>query len=462
MNKISLKKFFSGYGEDLTQGSIRKHLVLFSMPMLLGNAFQVGYGIVNALWVGNGLGPKDLAALTVSFSVYYVLIAVAAGLTLATSILAAQAYGAKDMEKLRRVANNSVLLIIGISLMCLIAGSLLSQELLVLLHTPADLLPLAKSYLRILLLATPFLFGMFLVASLLRGVGDSITPLYFQGTAILITAILDPLLMFGWLGFPRLGLNGTAYGTIFAHILMLLALLYYIGKKKHIASPDWRCLGMDRETSILTMKIGLPYMLQQTLVAAGTVAIVGLVNKFGSDSTAAYGITMRVDLLAMMPGSTIGMAVSTLAGQNIGARRFDRVRKVFWNGLVLSCGMTLAASALALIIPGFVMRLFVTDPGVIAIGTLYLRILAVGYLFFAITFVSNGIINGSGNTFATTMFTLVSLWVVRIPLAAYLVRLTGKVESIWVAILISFALLPIASLAYYARGPWQRSIVKPL
>lgn len=458
MAEITLKKMVAGYGADLTQGSIRRHLVLFSVPLFLGNALQIGYGIVNALWVGNGLGANEMAALTVSFSVYYVLIAVAAGLTLATSILAAQAYGGKDFARLHRVVNNSVVLVGLISLICMAAGLFWSGELLALLHTPLSLVPAAQGYLKILLLATPFLFGMFLVASLLRGTGDSITPLYFQGAAIVITAILDPILMFGWLGFPRMGLNGTAYGTIFAHIVMLAALLIYIGKKKHVAAPDWRNLRMDRTTSLLTMKIGVPSALQQTLVAVATVAVIGLVNKFGSDSIAAYGITMRVDLLAMMPGSTIGMAVSTLAGQNIGARRFDRVRKVFWNGLFLSCGMTLAASLAAFIIPGFLMRLFVKDPEVIAIGTLYLRILAAGYLFFAVTYVSNGIINGSGNTFATTMFSLISLWVIRIPLAAWLSKLTGRVEAIWVSILISFAILTVISLVYYARGSWQKVI----
>lgn len=461
MAGIINKEFHRGHGLDLTQGSIRKHLVFFAVPLFLGSALQAGYGVVNALWVGNGLGPQALAALTVSFSVYYVLIAAAAGLTLAASILVSQAYGAKDMERLRLVVNNSTALMGGISVICLGAGIFWSRELLLLIRTPMELIPAAESYLRILMLATPCLFGMFLIASLLRGVGDSKTPLYFQGAAIIITAILDPLLMFGWLGFPALGLNGTAVGTLIAHITMLIALSIYLKKKQHIALADWRHLRLDPETSWLTLKIGVPSMLQQALAAVGTVAIVGLVNKYGSDSTAAYGITVRLDLLAMMPGSAIGMAVSTLAGQNIGARRFDRVRKVFWNGLLLSCGTTLVASLLALIIPGVLMRLFVADPEVIAIGTFYLRTLAIGYILFAVMYVSNGIINGSGHTLATTIFTLVSLWLIRVPLAAWLSELTGRVESIWIAIVISFAVGTLISLAYYARGSWQRAIAKP-
>jgi len=461
MVRAKIHTRIKAYGADLTEGSILRHLVKFSVPMLLGSALQVGYIIVNALWVGNGLGSEALAAVTVSFSIYYVLIAIAAGLTLATSILVSQAYGAKDMDQLQRVVNNSVVLIGGISLICLLAGLLWSQELLTIMNTPANLVPTALRYLHIMMLATPFLFGMFLAAALLRGTGDSVTPLYYQGGAVLLTAILDPLLMFGWLGFPHLGIYGTAYGAVSAHIIMLVALLYHIYITKHVACPNWRNLRLDMATSLLTLKIGVPSMLQQVLVAAGMVAIIGLVNNFGSDGTAAYGIALRMDQLAMLPGSTIGMAVSVIAGQNIGAQRFDRVRSVFWNGLMLSLGTTLVASGVALMMPGFIMEMFVSDPEVIAIGSLYLRILAVGYMFFAVTYVSNGIINGSGHTLETTLFTLISLWIIRIPLAAALSNITGKIESIWIAIVVSFAALTLTSLVYYARGGWQRSLVKP-
>lgn len=447
------------HGSDLTEGSILRHLVKFSIPMALGSALQVGYIIVNALWVGNGLGSEALAAVTLSFSVYYVLIAIAAGLTLATSILVSQACGAKDMEGLQRVVNNSVLLIGGISVICLLAGLLWSDELLILMNTPAVLLPTALRYLHIMMLATPFLFGMFLTAALLRGTGDSVTPLYYQGGAVLLTAILDPLLMFGWLGFPRLGVYGTAYGAVSAHIVMLIALLFHIQITKHIACPNWKHLRLDVATSLLTLKIGVPSMVQQALVAAGMVAIIGLVNNFGSDGTAAYGIVLRIDQLAMLPGSTIGMAVSVIAGQNIGAQRFERVRSVFWNGLLLSLGATLLASGVVLIVPSFIMDMFVNDPEVISIGSMYLRILAVGYMFFAVTYVSNGIINGSGHTLVTTILTLISLWIIRIPLAAALSHITGKIESIWVAIVLSFAALTLTSLAYYAHGGWKRGLM---
>lgn len=460
MAETKLTNRIKAFSADLTEGSIPRHLIKFSIPMLLGSALQVGYIIVNALWVGNGLGAEAVAAVTVSFSVYYVLIAVATGLTLAASILVSQAYGAKDMKQVQRVVNNSVALIGGISMLLLLAGVFWSERLILLMNTPHNLVAMAEGYLNVIMLSTPFLFGMFLAAALLRGTGDSITPLYYQGGAIALTAVLDPLLMFGWLGFPRLGVYGTAYGAVAAHVVMLAALLYHLHKCNHVVSPNWRHLRVDAETSLLTLKIGIPAMLQQALVAAGMVAIIGLVNNYGSDGTAAYGIAYRMDQLAMLPGSTIGMAVSVIAGQNIGAQRYDRVRSVFWNGLALSLGMTVIASGVAALIPGLVMRLFVADPKVVAIGASYLRILAVGYLFFAVTFVSNGIINGSGHTLVTTVLTLISLWVIRIPLAAFLTGVTGRIEAIWIAIVVSFGALTLTSLAYYICGNWQRGLAK--
>lgn len=453
-------KLAGNCGVDLTQGSIRRHLVLFSIPMLAGSVLQTAYSIVNAIWVGNGLGANAVAALTVSFSVYFVLMAIAGGLTLATTILVSQAYGAKNLERVRRVINNSVVLIGAVSIICMVTGYLMASTLLKMMNTPVEVMPMAECYLRLLVWTIPFLFGTFLVASVLRGMGDSKTPLYFQAIAIVLTAVLDPILIFGWLGFPKLGLNGTAYATIVGHIVALVALLYYLKIKKHVAAPDWRHLRIDLATSLLTIKIGVPSMFQQALVSVGMLVVIGLVNNFGSNSTAAYGIVMRIDQLALMPAMTIGMAVSTLAGQNIGARSFDRVRMVFWNGILLSCCLTAVVSIFALVLPGVMLRLFVNDPAVITIGIHYLRIIALGYLLFAVMFVSNGIINGAGHTLATTMFTLIGLWLVRVPLATYLAGITGQIEGIWWATVVSFAIGMGVSLIYYASGRWRRVIVK--
>lgn len=446
------------HGTDLTTGSIPRHLVTFSVPMLLGSALQTAYSLVNAFWVGNRLGTDAMVAVTVSFPVLFVLTAVAGGLTLATTVLVSQAYGAKSYSEVRRIIGNSVILVGAVSLVCVVVGQFAAGPVLRLMQTPSTALGMSTAYLRLLLFTVPLTFGTFVLAAALRGVGDSKTPLYFQAVSLAIAAGLDPLLMFGWLGFPRLGLNGTAWATLFAQAVAVVALAIFLAQRKHIASPDWLHLRADSEITWLTLRIGVPSMVQQGLVSMAMMVLTGLVNGFGRQVAAAFGIAIRIDQLAFMPAMTIGMAVSSLVGQNVGAQRFDRASAVLRWGLVVSVGMTSVASILALAVPHLLLSPFSRDPEVIAIGMGYLHIAAFMYLCFAVMFTSNGVINGAGHTLETTAFTLLSLWGVRIPLAAYLSRSLHRIEGIWYAMLAGVVFGAVLSLGYYATGLWKKPV----
>lgn len=450
----------SKHGRDLTVGSIPRHLVAFSLPMLAGSTLQTAYSVINAIWVGKGLGKAELAAVTVSFPVFFFLMAVAGGLTMAANILSAQSYGAKDFDQLRRVVRNSVVLTIGIGIACVAFGHFTAEWILERMNTPSTVLPMAASYLQVFLLSIPFMFGLFLMASLLRGTGDSTTPLYFQAAGVALTIILDPVLMFGWLGFPRLGLNGTAVATIISNIGTMVALLAYLQRKRHLVAPDWRHLGLDWWMSKLTLKIGIPSMVQQGLVSVGMLVVVGLVNAYGENGAAAFGAAMRIDQIAFMPAMTIGMAVSTLAGQNIGARQFGRVKEVFKWGLIIGCGITALGSLLVVGLPRVLLLAFLNDPAVIPIGVSYLRIVGGAYVLFALMFVSNGVINGAGHTLVTTFITLLGLWGVRVPLAYYLSNTTHRIEGIWWGMVAGFSVGAVLSFAYYLSGRWKRPIVR--
>ena len=410
----------ASHGKDLTVGSVPRHLVAFSIPMLMGSGLHAAYSMVNAIWVGRGLGTNAMAALAVSFPIFFVLMAVAIGLTLASSILVAQAYGAKDWARLHLVVQNSLVLIALVSLACVAGGNVAAEALLRAMSTPPEVLPEATRYMRLLVWTTPFMFCMFFLASVVRGVGDAKIPLFFQAGALLLTAILDPFLMFGWLGCPRFGLNGTVVANLISQVLGVVALAWYLHRKQHIASPDWRHPRLDWATTWMTLKIGVPSMAQQAMVSLGMLFVVGIVNRFGAHSSAAFGIATRIDQLAYMPAMSVSAAVSSMAGQNIGARHYDRVRQTLWWGIALSCAITLAAVVLAMGVPHFLMRIFAHDEDVIQVGAQYLRIIGLGYLLVSAMFVVNGVINGAGHTVATTCFTLVTFWVIRVPLAKYL------------------------------------------
>ncbi len=448
------------HGTDLTTGSIPRHLIAFSLPMLAGSMLQTAYSVINAIWVGKGLGKTELAAVTVSFPVFFFLMAVAGGLTMAANILAAQSYGARDFGQLKKVVRSSVMLTITVSAVCVIFGHFSSTAILRLMSTPAEVLPMAARYLQIFLLSMPFMFFLFLMASLLRGTGDSKTPLYFQAAGVLLTAALDPLLMFGLLGFPKMGLNGTAVATVVTNGAALAAVLIYLQRKGHLVAPDWRNLGFDWDMSWLTLRIGVPSMIQQALVSVGMLVMVKLINAYGENGAAAFGAAMRIDQIAFMPAMTIGMAVSTLAGQNIGAERFHRVKETLKWGMITGGGITLLASALVVLFPSALLRMFLNEREVIEIGISYLHIVGGAYVMFAVMFVSNGVINGAGHTFVTTLITLLALWGVRVPMAIYLSTTTHRIEGVWWGMVSGFSVGALMSLAYYLSGRWKKPIAR--
>jgi putative MATE family efflux protein len=446
-------------GRDLTTGSIPWHVVAFSMPMLAGNLLQTAYSLINAFWVGKFLGTTALAAITVSLPAVFVLIAVAAGITLATNILIAQYFGAREWPGIKRVVQTSVVLVGGLSFVFLALGLLLAARLLKAINAPPEVLPAATAYMRIFLWTLPFGFGIFLIGSMLRGIGDSQTPVYFQTVSVGLNTVLDPLLMFGWLGFPRLGLNGTAYASIISQAAAVAALMIYVQRKRQLVTPEWRRLRIDAPTAWLLVKIGFPAMIQQSVVSVSMLVIVSFVSRFGENADAAFGAALRIDQVAFLPALTIGMAVSTLAGQNIGAQRFGRVREVFWWGLLLSGAISLVISAVAISIPEVLLRAFVNGREVIAIGAGYLRIVGITYVIYAVLFASNGVINGAGHTQWTTAISIIGLWGVRLPLAYVLPKHMHTVKGIWYAMLLGVGASMVLSLVYYFSGRWRRPVI---
>jgi putative MATE family efflux protein len=443
------------HGRDLTVGSIPRHLVLFTLPMLAGNVLQFAYSFVNAIWVGHYLLPADQAAVANSFPLIFVLMPVALGLTMASSILASQRIGARDWVAVRKVVQTSALLVGLISIALAVIGFWLTPTLMSLLQAPPDVYPRAVVYMRVFLCSLPFAFGMFLLSSLLRGAGDSTTPLIFQAVAVVLNGVLDPLFMLGWLGFPRLGIAGAAVASVIAQVAAFISLSLYLRARRHPLYPEWRRLRVDWPTGGLLLRIGLPSVIQQSLVSLGMVFVQNIVNGFGTDVVAAFGFAGRIDQLAFFPAMSMNAAVTSLTGQNYGARKFDRIRQIFWWGVLMSGAITTGVSLLAYHEPGILLRIFTNDQTVIGIGVTYLHIVSLSYILFAIMFISSGIINGAGHTFYTTIISLVSVWLVRVSLARYLVHRLGDERGVWYAMAISYGVALLLSLGYYFSGRWK-------
>nr|ADN68485.1 SorJ [Sorangium cellulosum] len=447
-------------GTDLTVGSIPRHIITFALPMLIGTIFQTAHSIINAIWVGQYLGTEALAAVTVSLPVIFTIFGLGMGMTLATNVLVSQSFGAKRLDDLRRVVDGSTVLIYGIGIGLTILGELFTPSILRAMDTPADIFPESVDYLRISFLSLPFNFGMYAARSMLQGMGDSKTPLYFQFGSIVLTTVLDPLLIFGKLGLPELGLNGTAWATLVSHVVALLVLHAYLRAHGSPVAARWPRFDHIGPSIRQLVRIGVPASIQQSLVSLGMVLQTGIVNGFGETSTAAFGAVSRIEQIALLPAITVGTAMSTLAGQNLGAGHHGRVREVFAWGSAFSGAMTGVIAAVTLIFPAGLLKVLSRDPAVLELGVAYLQIVAPCYVFYAIAFVGNGIINGAGATIVTTVNSLITLWVIRVPVAYWLSRVMNSVTGVWYAIALSFIVSMIVSLGYYFSGRWKKELEK--
>lgn len=444
---------------DFTKGSIPRHLIVFSIPMFLGNLLQALYNVVNSMWVGRFLGSAELAAVSVGFPIIFTLISLVMGVTMATTTLVAQYYGAQKKDMVTKTISNSLLILTFFGLITTLIGLFFNRSMLILINVPSDVLDMAADYLGVFFSGLIGMFWYNVTSAILRGLGDSKTPLKFLIYATVMNILLDPVLIFGLGPIPALGVRGAALATIISQgfsALIVLRYLFITSGLVVITNDFWK---LDFSLIRLIIKIGIPAGLQQTLVSLSALTVSALVTIYGSTVVAGYGAAVRIDHFAFMPAMSIGLAVSALVGQNLGAQKDKRVTEaVRWSSL-LATAITLAVTLPALLIPSTLLYPFTEDPGVIAAGSQYLRIMAFSYIPLALMFTLGGVLRGAGDTFVSMVFTLVSLWLIRVPLAAFLSQRTGLgVAGIWIGIAVSPVVGVFLNYLYYRSGKWRKSL----
>lgn len=446
----------SGRLTDFTQGSIPRHLIAFSIPMFLGNLLQALYNTVDSIWVGRFLGPAALGAVSVGFPVIFALVAVVMGLTTAATVLVSQYYGARETDMVKRSIGNTLALLTIASLVVSTLGLVFLRPILTLINTPPELLGMAQSYLRIFIAGLIFMFMYNGLSSILRGLGDSRTPLVFLFYATVINIILDPLMIFGVWPFPRMGVAGAALATVIAQAISVLLLLRQVAKSSQFMPDSVRQWVLDRKLTFATFRIGLPAGIQQLMVSLGGLVLTSIINTFGATVVAAFGAASRLDQFAFMPAMSTSLAVSSLVGQNMGAGRFDRVRLTVRYGALLTGAITAMVSLVAVLAPQALLRLFTTDQAVLAAGATYLRIVGLSYVPLAVMFAINGALRGAGDTLPTMFTTLTALWLVRVPLARALSAVPSLgIRGVWIATALSPLVGLTGAYVYYLTGRWK-------
>lgn len=443
--------------QDFTEGSIPRHLITFAIPMFLGNALQALYNTVDSIWVGQFLGRNGLAAVSVSFPVIFATVAMAMGIAMATTALVAQHAGAKDMPMVRKTVTNSLLITAALGVVLSVIGVSVRVPLLRLIRTPQEAMAQAQSYLGIVMAGVTATFFYNAVSAILRGLGDSRTPLIFLTYATVLNIILDPLMIFGVWPFPRMGVSGAALATVVAQAISAFLGIRYMAK---IGLIKWERQEWTLDTQIVgqTFGIGLPAGIQQIIVSMGMLTVTSLVNRFGAVVTAAFGVGGRLDQFVTMPAMTVGLSVTALVGQNLGARKFERVREVVRSSVYLTTGITGVISIIVIAIPQVLLRMFTSDAAVMAEGTKYLRTFGFAYIPMALMFTLAGIMRGAGDTVPSMIISIVTLWVVRVPAAFYLSRIFGS-RGLWLGMAASPVIGTALNYAYYLSGRWKRRVL---
>ena len=439
---------------DLTEGKEGKLILKFAIPMLLGNIFQQLYTIVNSIIVGHALGKTALAAIGASFPIIFALISMIIGIATGSTIVIAQYYGAKNMDKVRRSIDTMYIFLFYASIAISIIGIILSESILRLTGLPEEVIPEAKLYLDVYLAGAVFLFGFNGASAALRGLGDSKTPLYYLVISNIVNIILDLL----FIVIFKMGVEGAALGTIISQAGAFVTMIYKLNRNDNMVKLHIRKLKFDKEIFRKSIKIGLPTGFQQTFVAIGMVALYGIVNRYGTDVIAAFSVASRLDSLASLPAMNFGAALSAFVGQNLGANKPHRVKNGLKSTFLMTSYISIGVTIINVIFGKYIMGMFTSDINVIHLGHQYLIIVSSFYVVFSTMFVTGGVMRGAGDTLIPMFITLFALWAVRIPLAYLLAPRIGVI-GIWWAIPIGWVIGMTFSYIYYLTGRWKTKVV---
>lgn len=433
------------------ESALWRAMLLFLLPQTLGVALQLISNTVTIAYLGRLIGASALAAASAFFPIFFLLTSFLLGLFSGGVVLVGQAHGAGDTAQVRAVVGTILCVggVLGVGVAA--AGYITATDILVLIGTPADILAMATDYSRATFIALPALVILFAYLVLLRGTGDALTPLCAMILWIALGLLFTPALIQGWFGLPDLGVLSAPYGNLAACAATLAALLAWLKRRGHPMAPDRAFLAavrFDRKIATRLLGIGLPAGLQVALIALSEVVVVSLVNAYGSDATAAYGIFNQLVSYVQAPAQAAAVAASVFGSQAIGAGRADRL------GVVTYIGVSLVVSIGAIVIgavyltSGNLIALFTSDPGPQSIAHQALVITLWSHLLVGVAGVLAGVMRSSGDVLVPTGVSVAAIWAIQLPMAYTLSRRFG-IDGVWVAYAVGFIVMLAAQAAYY-------------
>lgn len=440
-----------------------KTFLVFLAPMMLSNILQALFGTINNVYLGQMIGVDALAAVSVFFPVMFFFVAFVMGLSSGATVLIGQAWGAGEPGKVRAVAGATLTVALLCATTIAVFGGVFSRPLLIALATPPDILEEASAYARIMMITMPLTFVFILLTAMLRGVGDTMTPLLALTISTTVGLAVTPALIRGWLGLPRLGVASAAWASAASSLLTLLWLAANLRRRHHPLAFDaafLRTMRLDGALLGKVMRLGIPAAVGMVVMSLAELVLLGLVNGFGSSATAAYGAVNQVMSYVQFPAMSIAISVSIFGAQAIGRGNADRLGSIVRTGLVMNLVLTGGLVALAYLFSRAIMSFFIIDAAVLDLAQGLLHIVLWSSVLFGMATVFSGMMRASGTVLMPLLISIFAIAVIEVPVAVILSRAIG-IEGIWAAYPITFAAMFILQMSYYMLV-WRKRAIRRL
>lgn len=438
---------------DMTQGNPIRLIIIFALPILLGNIFQQLYTVVDGIVVGKHVSDQALAAVGVGFPITYMIISIFIGLGVGSSVLVSHYFGEKNIKGISNtiITMNSLLLIVALPIT--LFGIFTAGPFLKLLNVQPDIFQLARLYMVIYYIGLLPQFGYNINSSIFQGIGDSKTPLIMLGMSSILHIILAYIfvVLFPW------GVAGVAWSTVLSQFFSWFLSIWFI--KKKYPELDFRVfhIHIDKQCLKETLRIGIPTGIQNALFSVGMMVMQPLINQYGTAYIAGYNAAVKVDGFVFMPVTAITTAITTYVGQNVGAGDFDRVKKGIRATMVVVMGLCLILCAIVIPFRFQLMYLFTDSPEVVARGNAYLVRVIPLYFISTLQYMYIGMLRGLGESLVPTIATLISLWLARVPSAYLLSKYFGGDNMHW-CYAIGWVMGLCILIPYYYSGRWKKRI----
>ena len=440
---------------DLTKGSIVKAIILFTIPLLIGNLFQQLYNAVDSYVVGNYVGTDALAAVGASTPVINMLIGFFMGISTGAGVVIAQYYGGDDIKKMRRAIHNSLALTIVMGIILTIIGLVFTDPLLHAIGVPQEVFSQASLYLSIYFWGLIFMMIYNMGSGILRSVGDSKRPLYF----LIFSSIINIILDFLFVKTFHFGVAGAGYATLIAQAVSAIFIMFVLMKTKENYQVVFKEIGFDRDILKRIIKIGLPTGFQQSIVSLSNVIVQSYINVYGASVIAGYSVTVKIDGFVNLPLQAFNMAITTFVGQNIGAKQYDRVKKGAYMTTFLAM-LTIGTFVIIMYIFGrdFI-ALFNSEKEVIEAGRLMQLVFLPFYIFLPINQVINGVLRGAGRSTVPMYVMIFSFVVLRQLYLFFITKVTSDIAYVFFGWPLTWIVCSVIFLVYFFKVDWLQKDV---